>query len=249
MVVNSKANALNERKYELLLEGAKRIPDEYQSLQSQFAVVVCGRLGLRSGELVHMKSDWVNWRKRRIEIPQYQSCTRGRNNDVCGYCHQLAEQQVEYFNERTVSEQSRAILNRYIDDGFNRGEQLTLPDALQLRWSAKTPAAARSVPFDFAPRVELIIERYFDRFNKWIVSKTGLNRRLNKAMQHADELTTNATNPHGLRATAATYHAGRGLGVLPLQSLMGWADLQTAQRYIKQSPENTQRALHQIHSQ
>jgi hypothetical protein len=54
MVVNSKANALSEREYELLLEGAKRIPDEYQSLQSQFAVVVCGRLGLRSGEFVHM---------------------------------------------------------------------------------------------------------------------------------------------------------------------------------------------------
>jgi site-specific recombinase XerD len=72
---------------------------------------------------------------------------------------------------------------------------------------------------------------------------------LEGAKRIPDELTTNATNPHGLRATAATYHAGRGLGVLPLQSLMGWADLQTAQRYIKQSPENTQRALHQIHSQ
>lgn len=54
--------------------------------------------------------------------------------------------------------------------------------------------------------------------------------------------------PHGLRSTAASWHAGRGVKAITLQSLMGWADFQTALRYINDSPDQTERALRQVHS-
>lgn len=120
--------------------------------------------------------------------------------------------------------------------------------AFEFAWSAKTDAAQRSVPFDFDPRCELAIERFFDDHDAWPVSKTALNRRVTEAAEHADELDPETVTPHGLRATAASYHAGRGLNVLPLQSLMGWASLGTARVYIKESPANTARALHMDHS-
>jgi site-specific recombinase XerD len=55
--------------------------------------------------------------------------------------------------------------------------------------------------------------------------------------------------PHCLRATAASYHAYRGVAPVPLQALMGWSDLATAQKYIRISGTATARAVRNIHHQ
>ncbi|WP_407647937.1 tyrosine-type recombinase/integrase [Halarchaeum nitratireducens] len=115
-------------------------------------------------------------------------------------------------------------------------------------WSPKTPAAAREIPFDFDPRASLAIERFFEDHDAWPHSRAVVNRRVKAAAEAAVEIDSGSIYPHALRATAATYHAGRGLDMLPLQSLFGWADLRTAQSYIASSGENTARALHMIHS-
>lgn len=52
--------------------------------------------------------------------------------------------------------------------------------------------------------------------------------------------------PHGLRATAATRFASRGLDTVALQSMFGWAQLSTAHNYIRRSGENTARAIRDI---
>lgn len=53
--------------------------------------------------------------------------------------------------------------------------------------------------------------------------------------------------PHWLRATAASYHAYQGVAPVPLQALMGWSDLATAQKYIRISGTATASALRQAH--
>jgi site-specific recombinase XerD len=53
--------------------------------------------------------------------------------------------------------------------------------------------------------------------------------------------------PHALRATAATFHAYRGLDPVPLQALIGWSCLSTAQKYIRLSGGTTAKALNDIH--
>jgi site-specific recombinase XerD len=80
-------------------------------------------------------------------------------------------------------------------------------------------------------------------------SAQAVNRRLEDAAEAADNLIPDDIYPHCLRATAASYHAARGLDVIPLQSLMGWAQVSTAHNYVKSSGENTQRALRFTHSQ
>jgi len=54
--------------------------------------------------------------------------------------------------------------------------------------------------------------------------------------------------PHGLRATAATFHASRGLDAFALQAFMGWETVDRAREYIRLSGETTARALSMVHS-
>lgn len=220
---HSADDALEDRDFQLLLEATYELKD-YFALESRFIILVAGRLGLRAGEIVHMQESWIDWRRQMIEIPLHEPCEKGKDGGPCGYCRQLATQRLEH------------------------NEDMTETEALRLAWSPKTQAGSRSIPFDFHPRAEIVVERYFDRFDSFQTSKSGINRRLNKAVEYVDELDESELYPHCLRATAASYHASRGLDAISLQSLMGWADLSTAHRYVRRSGDRTRRALQAAHS-
>lgn len=223
-VRHSKEDALTEREFELLIEGADRC-DDYYGLQAKFIILVCGRLGLRVGEVAHMRESWVDWRQQTITIPRYQPCDKGKGGGICGTCEQHAKQMAE------------------IDDGRS------IEDMRERFWGPKTDMAVREVPFDFEPRVSLILERFFERFDRWPVSQQAANRRVNRAAEAADDISPGDVYPHCLRSTAASHWAGKGLDTLPLQSLMGWAQPSTAECYVSTSTENTRRALHGVLSQ
>jgi len=218
---HSADDALDEREYHLLVEGTYQM-DRLFGLQARFAIVCMGRLGLRVGELIHMNESWVDRRRGMITIPRQDPCKKGKDGGICGYCTQLAEQAAEH-NDRSAAE-----------------------DAAH-RWRAKTDAAARSVPFRFHAPTEITVERFFEEWSKWPVSKTGVNRRLQRAIDSASDDVPKDFYPHALRATAASWHASRGLDALSLQALLGWSDLSTAHRYVRRSGERTQRALESTH--
>lgn len=221
---HSKDDALDAIEFELLFEGASQL-DDYYGIQAQFLVLVLGRLGLRRGEVAHIRESWIDWRNEMIHIPRQQDCHGERNGDgPCGHCRQLAEQ--------------RAAHN----------EDITLADALSERWSAKTDAAEREVYFGFDARIRLFIERFFDRFDAWTWSPQAINRRIKKAAEAADRLERADIRPHSLRATAASYHAGRGLEMHSLMQYFGWAQPSTAKCYLARNGQNTARQLDAIHS-
>ena len=220
-VHHSKDDALDDRQFELLLEGTHEMGD-YRGLEARFVVLVAGRLGLRSGEIVHCREEWADWRRRMLVIPGEQRCESGRSGGLCGSCRQSAKQMADH----------------------NPG--LSVEDAEGMMWQPKTSAAAREVPFDVDSRAELVIERYFDRFDEFQISQTGVNRRVKRAAEHAEGLEPDEIYPHCLRATAATRFASRGLDVIALQSMFGWANLSTAHNYIRRSGENTARAIRDV---
>lgn len=223
-VTHSKEDALDDRDFELLLEGAGSMRD-YYGIQSKFAVMVLGRLGLRRGELAHMRESWVDWRRQLICIPLQQDCHKGKDGGICGYCRGLAEQRVHY-----------------ADDDLEQDE------AEEWQWRAKTPAASREVYWGFDPRVELYMERFFDRFSAWEWSAQAINRRVKKAAENAPGLTREDVRPHSLRATAASHHAGRGLEMHALMQHFGWAQASTADCYLSRNSKNTARQLDSIHT-
>lgn len=222
MVRHSKQRALSDREFEMLLEGAHKL-DDYYGIQAEFLIHVMGRLGLRRGEVTHMDSSWIDWRKEMVIVPYHKECETGLDNSVCGYCKQLAKQEAEY------------------------NEDVTINEAIDDRWTAKTRAAARDVYWGFDARVKLMLERFFDRFDKWEWSSSSINRRIKKAAEKANGLTRDDVHPHGLRATAATHHAARGLEMHSLMQYFGWAQPSTAEVYLSRNGENTARQLDHIH--
>jgi integrase len=139
----------------------------------------------------------------------------------CGYCQRQARQEVDH------------------------NDQLTDTDALASRWHPKTVASARSIPFDLSLRIELCIERFAARYSCFPRSRSTVNRRVDEAAEQAN--LTGRIYPHCLRATAASHHAYKGVAPVPLQALMGWSDLATAQKYIRISGTATADALRRAH--
>jgi len=219
---HSKEHALDEREFELLVEGASKI-DGYRGLEARFIVFVAGRLGLRAGEITHLRESWLDRREQLIEIPAHQPCESGRDGGRCGHCRQLISQCAEV-------------------------NGLSFDEIAEHWWRPKTEAAVRGVPYDWSPRAQLAIERFFERFDRFELSQTGVGRRVDRAATLAPELEPDDVYPHALRSTAATYQVSRGLEAHPLCSMMGWANLSTAEVYIARSDENTRRAVRAVHS-
>jgi len=227
-VRHSKEDALDTREFELLLEGARQLKqsDYYYDHDPEFTIYVLGRLGLRRGELCHLDESWIDWRNKMIHIPEHHGCTKGKDGVVCGYCHQLTRQRVAVADE------------------------LTMDEALEWMWVPKTQAASRDIYFGFDARAEMYINRYFssNEYNRVELSSTAVNRRVKKSAELAPELDPTHLSPHKLRATAATYHAGRGLETLHLMQMFGWCQPQTAEVYISRNGDTTARQLDAIHS-
>lgn len=218
---HTKEDALSDREYELLLESASQM-DEYYRLQCKLVLLLGGRLGMRAGEIAHLKESWIDWRRNMIVIPRYQRCEKGKGGGVCGYCRSQAEQMLEH------------------------NEGMEYEDAEHEMWSPKTEAAAREIPFDASTRAEICMERFFDVYDGWPRSRQVVNRRVNRVAESTNEVEVEEVYPHCLRATAATRFAARGLDIFALKSMMGWADLQTAKCYISSSGERTAQAIRDI---
>lgn len=140
----------------------------------------------------------------------------------CGYCWKQSQQSAAHHDDLTVDE------------------------AFAEYWQPKTEHAARAVPFDFDDRVEAVITAFAEEHGEYPHSRVSVNRRVTR-VANAAGLDPGKVYPHCLRATAATYHAYRGLTAVPLMSLMGWADIQTARKYIQLSGGATADALREIH--
>lgn len=222
MTRHSREDALQEPQFERLWSAAKNL-DERWRLETEFVIVVTGRLGLRAGELCHMRESWINWDRRQIEIPQHDPCDFGSDGGVCGYCRDRASVAVEC------------------------NDDLTMEEALAQRWEPKTSNSHRVVPFDFDPDVERVVEEFFMFHDAFEPSRSAVNRRVDRALEAAG-FPTSLCYPHALRATAATWHAYGSVNPTALQSLMGWAQLATAQKYIRLSGSQTQEALRKAHA-
>lgn len=249
-VHHSKEDSLNDREFELLIEATYQMKD-LQDLETRTICFLAGRLGMRAGEITHMTEEWIDWRRCMIDIPSEQECRRGRDGGQCGACTQAAKQKaatrVDNYCERVwdhIDEDDPMEPGIYL----RPSEFITHEAFLDGYWRPKTECSVREIPFDCCSRAEIVIERFFDRFDEWQTSQTTIGRRVKKAAERADELEPDDVKPHGLRATAATFFAARGLDVIALKSLMGWVKFATARCYIASTGENTARAIRNINA-
>jgi len=220
MTRHAHEDALTEQEFEQLLDGAKQLRPP-PNLETMFVILLTGRLGLRIGELAHIKRSWVNFETGLVSIPSIEPCTKGRDGGLCGYCRR----QTRRIAEREASVDLEALRTEY--------------------WQPKTAAAERAVPFEFSARVANIIAAFFEAFVEWPYSVHTARRRVSIAAAVAS--LAQRIYPHCLRATAASAHAYRGLTVPALQAMMGWAQIDTAEKYIRLSGGRTKQALTEIY--
>jgi integrase len=221
---HSKEDALTEREFELLLEGARELAESpyYYQPDPELTIYTLGRLGLRRSELVHLQESWIDWHQQMIRIPSHEPCRLGRDGGPCGDCRQAAKQRVKHA------------------DG-----DLSLDEALSYMWAPKSAAGARDVYFGHDVRATLYLERYFssDEYTRYEASGTAVTRRVHQAAERGG-LDPDSVYPHCLRATAATHMiATRDLGIYQLCQIMGWQQLSTAQHYIARNSQRTARSL------
>lgn len=222
MTRHSHEDALSEVEFEALIDTTDEL-DPPADAECYVLLLLGGRLGMRAGEIAHMQADWIDWERKQINIPSYEPCTKGRHGGPCGYCRAQSEQAVGY-----------------------RPDELTLKGELQRRWKPKTDTSARTIPFDFSKRVEACLREFYSEHDAYPHSRASLNRRMDQLAEAAG-MRSDEIYPHCLRATAATFHAYRGLSPVPLQSLFGWTDMSTAQKYIRLSGGATAKALNEVH--
>jgi integrase len=220
MVRHSHEDALSEASFKSLVESAKELEEPYDA-ECVAVLYLGGRLGLRAGEIAHVRESWVNREQQVIEIPRHSQCRSGENGNICGYCHKRAQSAVEH------------------------DEDLTMQEALENRWEPKTEKGVRAVPYDFKPEVEAVVEAFFESYDAWPTARIGVNRRVDRVAEAADY--TDRVYPHALRATAANWHASRGVPPAALQALMGWAQLAVADKYVRLTGTATSRALNDAH--
>lgn len=223
MVRHSHQDALDDKTFQRLLDATDDLESPFDA-EARFILVAGGRLGMRAGEISHIKEHWINWDRSMIEIPAYEPCQDGEDGEVCGYCRSQSRQALEY-------DPSKA-----------------LADELAERWKPKTSNSARAIPFDFDEDVRATVEAFFDLYDSYPHSRVSINRRVDRVAQAAG-VNTMHVYPHALRATAATHHAYRGLRTAPLQAMLGWERIETAQKYVRLSGGATAEALRNVHQE
>lgn len=244
MVRYSRDDALTEREFVLLLESTNKLKPQKQ-IETKFILMAAGRLGLRGGEIAHIDQSWVNESEKMIRVPKHHDCTGGTNSgEVCGYCRNRIRDYLQTHNV-TFEEAMGNVEEEF--DGISHEakveiaeqrveENLTIDDVKNEWWQPKTAAAVRSIPYDFDVRLQLTVERFFDKYNSFAKSKATLNRRVDTVAEKAP--IDKSVYPHSLRATAATTHASRNVSPYALMSIMGWRDMDTARTYISASDES-----------
>lgn len=222
MVRHSHQDALSESEFDRLVEATDDLEKPYDA-ECLFVLVAAGRLGMRAGEIMHMRESWIDLDTNQIRIPSFDPCDHGKDGTICGYCHSQAQLAVDWHDD------------------------LTMDEALQNRWEPKTSNSARAIPFDFDPFIQTVVEEFFADRDRWPHSRVSINRRVDRVLEAAG-YDTSKCYPHSLRATAASYHAYRGLPAAALQSLFGWSNLSTAQKYLRLSGGATAKALKDAHA-
>lgn len=196
--------------FEKMLKGVRENMDGEMKLQCEFLLVAIGELGLRGGELTHIRRpdnphlhDWIDFESNIIEIPDKRHCT-------CGYCKSQARQ---------------------------AAEQTGIPyeKALEERWKPKTPAAVRTVPFGHKSEVVELFKKFFHVYEDgWPTSRITVNRRVDRIVKESGvDIDVDSVTPQTLRITAAKHHASKRMNPYSLTELMGWGSTETALRYYK----------------
>lgn len=255
----SSDEALRQATYRRLYLGACKIENYDRRLEACYIILLAGRVGLRTGEIQHVREEWIDWKRGEIAIPQHDPCG-------CMNCW-IAAQQKASTDEKEFREKAREMLKNdsnydfETDDELNEILEQTLPDDDELppelqteedsetdtddrkasnilyeeRWQPKYERSARRVPFGHSERLTSVILEYLQQNEYMKITQVTMNNRVERAAELAHGVDPKNITIRGLRATAATNYATHVKSTKVLQDLMGWTRIETAARYLRRA--------------
>ncbi len=143
MVRHSHQDALSESEFDRLIEATDDLEPPYDA-ECLFVLVAAGRLGMRAGEISHLRETWIDWDTNQIQIPRFDPCDHGDGNTVCGYCRAQSQLAVENGRMNHSRRPSRTAGNRRRRTRRERSRSITI--------RSSRPSFASSSPIATAGR-------------------------------------------------------------------------------------------------
>lgn len=194
--------ALTAKQFKAGLQAAAAVKDVEKSREAFALWLLAGRCGLRASELVHVNQDWIAPELPGLRLPRFQNCN-------CGTCRSRARKVAANPKEtRSVKE--------IVEEEY---------------FSPKSYNGHRSIPFS-TRRTETIVTEYLEKWGYISVSYSTVYRRIVKIAYLAEGINGDTVTPQVLRATAATFWAGRGMESSILTQMFGWQSIDVADHYV-----------------
>ena len=206
-------NILSKEKCDRLISMCER---SEHPVENNFIVQTMLILGLRRGEVAHMKKSWVDFNNKRIRIPSHEPCS-------CSYCVKQVKQKLKQMREPK-----------------EKWENVSKEEVMRWYWQPKSRAGVRSIYFGFDPEYVQVLKNFFAKYDEWPYSVATAYKRIKKMLKLAG---LGNRIPHDLRKTAATNFAANGIGVFQLMDIMGWDDIQVAKWYVRLAGRESEKAL------
>lgn len=117
----------------------------------------------------------------------------------------------------------------YADDN-----DITYEEALELTWSPKTAASARTIYYGWSPQTIAAVEDFAEVVGSLDMNAATINRRVT-GLGELSGIGGDNIYPHALRAAAGLFWADLGLEAHYLQAIMGWNSIDVAVAYLRVS--------------
>ncbi|AEH39173.1 site-specific integrase [Halopiger xanaduensis] len=226
---NAKEDAPKPREYRALKRAAQekvtsaRQDDVEFQLECEFVLRTMGELGLRAGEISHMRESWIDFDRCEIHVPEHDQCNMGDDGGPCGYCKAQAKDSAEK-------------------------RDITYETALRERWKPKNEHAARTIWFGWDEDLVELIDEFMYKNGEYLHSRVSVNRRIKTIASECEMVDKDEVYPHALRAHAAMYHAKKGMRAYHLSELMGWSNIDAAMDYIKMTADDVKTEMKRVHN-
>lgn len=255
----SSDEALRQPTFVRLYRGAFEIDDRERSLQAAYIILIAGRLGLRTGEIQHVREAWIDWRRGEIAIPRHDPCgcmncwiaakkkAAADDENIRQEIVELIKEHDDIDSNENLDEQVDTMLEDLegeeqiensdgdTDDQDGDEDRNPLEILYEERWQPKYERSARRVPFGYSRRLTAVLMLFFENNDCLEITQVTMNNLVTEAAENAEGVDPEDITLRGLRATAATHYTTIVRNPKVLQDVMGWTRIETAVRYIRRA--------------
>lgn len=214
-------DAPSPREYRSLIRTTRNEVKEKYQLECEFILRIIGELGLRPGEIAHIKENWVDFDEQEIVIPPHEPCKKGRDGGPCGYCKKRAKSEAKH------------------------SDKISYEKALVDRWKPKS--GPRRVWFGWNEELFDLLDEYLSYNGGYSHSRVSVNRRVSRIAEASNLVDTEDVYPAALRAHAALLHARKGVRAPHLMEYMGWSKVDPAVECVRMTSGDMKSEFQQAH--